>query len=262
MLKIDCHTHIFSPEIRGEYFSKASCVALVMQFPEKIMKNPDCVRTVREDPRLFLCPCVDLKEPIKPQLDAISPVIGENKVVGLKIYTSYQRGRADDERLFPVYEFCAENKLSVTFHTGICAMVLPSDQTLDDSDAKYIAHAAELFPNVNFIAAHMDDPRYEQCASLMETHKNLFADFCGVYETGAKECEDVDGTVEVFRQAIKKHPLCRRQMLYATDFCPPIKLSVIDEYDYTLKNLFDGDLTDIYHDNALRAFPRLREFLK
>ena len=103
MKKIDCHTHIISKEVRDEYFAKTDNYAIVMQFPDSIMKNPECVETVRSDPRLFLCPAVDMKAPADSQVKALRAMIAdpENKIVGLKIYTSYQRGAADDEKLFP-----------------------------------------------------------------------------------------------------------------------------------------------------------------
>ena len=37
-LRIDCHTHIVSREIRDAYFALTDGYALVMQFPEKIFE--------------------------------------------------------------------------------------------------------------------------------------------------------------------------------------------------------------------------------
>lgn len=122
--KIDCHTHIVNEEIRREYFSRTDGIALVMQFPESILENPDCVKTVLGDSRLFLCPCIDIKQPIEPQLAALEPDLDRHKVVGLKIYLSYQAGRANDPKLDPVYAFAQRHQLSVTFHTGFVP-VLP-----------------------------------------------------------------------------------------------------------------------------------------
>ena len=106
MRKIDCHTHIITDSIRNEYYSRADHIALVMQFPESILPNPDTVRTVQSDPRLFLCPCIDRKAPAAPQLAQIEAHLDDWKVVGLKIYTSYQRGTAEDPELEEVYAFC------------------------------------------------------------------------------------------------------------------------------------------------------------
>ena len=103
MLRIDCHTHIVTPEIRDAYFAGTDGYALVMQMPESLMPNPECIPTVCSDPRLFLCACIDLKQAIVPQLRRLEPKLEEWKVVGLKIYLTYQKGRADDMRLVGRY---------------------------------------------------------------------------------------------------------------------------------------------------------------
>ena len=263
LLKIDCHTHIVNAKIRDEYFSRTSGYALVMQMPESIMPNPDCIETVRSDERLFLCPCIDLKQPIAPQLDKIYPDIEKNRVVGLKIYLSYQRGRADDKELYPVYEFARKYRLSVTFHTGLCSLVLPSDADIEGSSAKYIAKAAEDFPEVNFIAAHMDDPRFTDCIRIVAEHDNMYTDISGAYETGTKEAADIDGAIAIFREAIHSRPDMHKKILYGTDFCPPIQLAQLDEYDLSIQKIFEkSHFEDVYFKNCLRAFPRLGDYIR
>ena len=258
--KIDCHTHIVSPAIRDEYFSRTDGWALVMQFPSSLFENPLCAETVRSDPRLFLCAAVDLKAPIPDQLERIAPRIEEDRIVGLKIYLSYQRGRASDEKLFPVYEFARRQRLTVTFHTGLCSLVLPTEKDLEGSNAAYIETAARAFPDVNFVIAHLDDPRYEQCVEILSRNENLFSDVSGIYETGAEEINDVEGTIENYRRLFGSRPGMERKILYGTDFCPPIHLDRIAEYEYTMDSLFPPeDRAAVYRENCLRAFPRLRE---
>ena len=262
MKKIDCHTHIISQDIRREYFSRTDNYALVMQLPESIMHNPDCVDTVLSDDRLFLCPFIDLRAPIPDRLNYLEPLLDVHKIVGLKIYLSYQRGRADDEKLFPVYDFAAKHRLSVTFHTGLCSLVLPSDNDLEGSSAKYIGHAAELYPEVNFIAAHMDDPHFDECMAVVAAHKNMYTDISGAYETGTSFGADVDAAIALFKHATDSQPGCFKQMLFGTDFCPPILLSQLDEYDYSLDQMFPPEThEDICYNNALKAFPRLKNYL-
>lgn len=261
--KIDCHTHIFSRTIRDEYFSRTSGYALVMQMPERLLPNPECVETVLEDKRLFLNPCIDLKEDIAPQLAAIEPNLEKWKVVGLKVYLTYQKAKANDPILYPVYEFAKKHGLSVTFHTGLCSLVLPTDNDMEGSDASYVAKAAEDFPEVNFILAHMDDPRFEACIRIVAAHENLFTDFSGAYETGTKEGGDVEGAIATFAAAIHSQKGMERKILYGTDFCPPINLGQLDEYDYSIEKIFDPkDFSLIYYENCLRAFPKLKKYIE
>ena len=261
--KIDCHTHIVTRAIRDEYFSRTSGFAVVMQFPERIFQNPDCIETVMGDERLFLSACVDLKSPIPPQLHTIEEHLDDWKVVGLKLYLSYQQGKASDKELCPVYEFAARHGLTVTFHTGLCSLVLPSDNDIEGSAAKYIAEAAEDFPTVNFVIAHMDDPRFDECIRIVSEFDNLYTDFSGAYETGTKEGNNVEAAIETFGKAIHSQPGTERKILYGTDFCPPINLAQLDEYDYSIAKIFQPEVFPlIYYENCLRAFPRLGQFLE
>ncbi len=263
MFKIDCHTHIISPAIRDEYFSRTDGLALVMQMPKRLMENPLCVRTVLSDERLFLCPCIDLKSPIGLQLRAIEPHLADWKVVGLKLYLTYQKARPTDEALLPIYEFAAEHRLAVTFHTGTCSLVLPSDNFLEGSDAQLIGEICERYPEVNFVAAHMDDPRLHECVAAVAAHDNFFTDFSGLYEPGYAEDSDIDAAIEKYREAIFSQPGMENKILYGTDFCPPIKLCKIDEYEYTIEKLFrPEDRAKIYYENCLRAFPRLKNYIR
>lgn len=265
--KIDCHTHIINEKIRSEYFGRVkNRYALVMEFPGFLMKSGlehECSQTVRGDDRLFICPYIDLRSDIGARLSELEPRLESDKIVGLKVYLSYQKGRADEEKLFPAYEFAAKHRLSFTFHTGLCSLVLPSDNDLEGSSAVHIGRAAELYPEVNFIAAHMDDPEFDRCMDVVASHKNIYTDISGAYETGTSYGANIDAAIDLFKSATDKHPECFRQMLYGTDFCPPISLGQLDEYDYSLYRMFPSETwEDICWGNALRAFPRLGDYLK
>lgn len=264
-MKIDCHTHIVNREIADAYFSRTDGYAIVMELLPQfhhILPDDSC-STVKSDARLFLCPCIDLRQDIPPQLERVEKRLADTPIVGLKIYLTYQTGRADDPRLFCVYEFAQKHRLSVTFHNGLCSLVLPGDNDMEGSDARYVANAAERFPQVNFIIAHMDDPRFDPCIRLVHAHPNLFTDFSGAYEPGTREDADMDWAIATFAKAIYQYPDSYRQILYGTDFCPPINLSALAEYDATIAAIFKPEqFEDIYFKNALRAFPRLRESIQ
>ena len=265
-MKIDCHTHIVSKQIKDEYFSKVDCFAIVMSFLDKFKEYgfPDnSYETVLSDNRLFLSPSIDLTKDIEAQLDFIEERIDKYRIVGLKIFLTYQKGRADDEKLLPVYEFAEKNNLTITYHTGSTSLVLPSDDDMEGSRAFYINKVAEKFPKVNFVIAHMDDPRFLECMEIVSSRDNLFTDFSGAYEPGTKEGEDMAWAIETFKNAINKYPNTHNKILYGTDFCPPINLSALEEYDITIEKIFSKEeFEDIYYINALRAFPKLKEYIR
>lgn len=266
MLKIDCHTHIVNEEIRREYFSRTDGYAIVMEFIDQFHvpgMAHDPFSTVKADGRLFLCPAIDLRRDIPDQLSRVEKMLGEYPIVGLKIYLTYQAGRADDERMTPIYDFARKHRLSVTYHTGSCALTLPSDNALEDSNALYVQNVAKRYPDVNFIVAHMDDPRYDACIRILHEQPNMFSDFSGAYEPGTPEGSSMDWAIDTFARAIHQFPDTYRQILYGTDFCPPINLEAIEDYDVTIERIFTPDQFEaVYSQNCLRAFPRLAEFLK
>ncbi len=264
--KIDCHTHIVTKDIKEEYFSRTKGYAIVMEFLDKFIDcgfPDDSYNVVKGDNRMFLSPVIDLTKSIEEQLGRIENKIDEFKIVGIKIFLTYQSGKADDEKLFPVYEFCEKYRLAVTYHTGSCALLLPSDNDIEGSNAMYVKNAALKFPKVNFVIAHMDDPRYNECIPIVNSCDNLYTDFSGAYEPGTKEGADIEWAIETFSNAINQCPDTYKKILYGTDFCPPINLSAVEEYDYTIEKIFAPEqLEDIYVNNPLRAFPRVREYLK
>lgn len=262
-LKIDCHTHIVSKAIAKEYFERTNNIAIVMQMAESIMKNPECLDTVLSENRLLFSPVIDLKKDISEQLSAIEPHIDDWKTVGLKFFLTYQKGRADDPKLFRVYDFAEKYNLTITYHTGLPSLVLPCDNDMEGSRAEYIGNVCEKYPKVNFVAAHLDDPRFTECIDVMSTHPNLYSDFSGAYETGTKEGNDVEGAVKCFKKAIFSKPGMEKQILYGTDFCPPINLSQLDEYDYSIAQIFEEkDFDLIYRLNALCAFPGIKKYIE
>lgn len=266
MRKIDCHTHIVNQDICDAYFSRTDSYALVMEFLPKFRTSllQDHSRDVilKED-RLFFCPCIDISADIPTQLAQIEPEIEQYRIVGLKIFLTYQSGRANDEKMMPIYDFASKYHLSITFHTGSCSLVLPTDNDLEGSNAIYIQKVAQKFPDVNFIVAHMDDPRYNACIPIIHEQENMFTDFSGAYEPGTPEGADIQWAIDTFATAIHQYPDTYNKILYGTDFCPPINLSAIEEYDDTISSIFTpAQANDIYFSNALRAFPRLKKYIQ
>ncbi len=263
MKKIDCHTHIVNSSIRDEYFSRTDGYAIIMEFLPKFATSemPDCsFETANSDKRLFLCPSIDISEEIEPQLSKIESFLDLYPIVGLKIFLTYQAGRADDKKLIPIYEFAEKYHLTVTYHTGSCSLVLPTDNDLEGSNAIYVQNVAKQFPTVNFVVAHMDDPRYDECIRIVHDQPNMFTDFSGAYEPGTPEGANINWAIKTFAKAINQFPDTYKSILYGTDFCPPINLCVIEDYDTTISAIFPKKYhEDIYYNNALRAFPRISE---
>ena len=268
--KIDCHTHIVNREISNLYYEcpGGGSYAIVLEFLPYMQKEnmPDESWDLCDgNDRLFLCPSVDIHKDIPAQLCGIEEKMARYpgcNVVGLKIFLSYQTGRADDERMMPIYDFAQKHGLSVTFHTGLPSYHLPYENDVEGSRVEYIANVARKYPEVNFIAAHMGDPYYDESIRAMHDLPNMFTDFAGAFEPGTEVAADEEGTIAQWAHAINQYPDTYKQILYGTDFCPPILLFEIDKYDYTIQKIFTEDqFEDIYWNNPLRAFPKVAQFI-
>lgn len=269
--RIDCHTHIVNQEIYDQYLatSAGENYALVMEFLPHMTTEalPDHAWDLCDgSEKLFLCPCVDIHRDIPAQLAAIEEKMRARpgcRVVGLKIFLSYQTGRADDARMLPIYHFAKKHRLSVTFHTGYPSYHLPYENDMEGSKVKYVSNVARRYPEVNFIVAHMGDPYYDESIQAMHGLENMFTDFCGAFEPGTEVAADEEGAIEKFAHAIHQYPDTYRQVIYGTDFCPPILLFEIQKYDYTIGKIFTEDqFRDIYWNNPLRAFPKVAAYLE
>ena len=268
--KIDCHTHIVNNQISTQYYEcpGGGDYAMVMEFlPHMVKENmPDESWDLCDgNSKLFLCPSIDIHKDIPNQLEIIEHKMTARpncRVVGLKIFLTYQSGKADDPQMMPIYDFAKKHELSITFHTGLPSLHLPNDFDTNGSNAKFVRNVALKYPEVNFILAHMDDPRYDECIQLMHGVPNMFSDFCGAFEPGTKVADDEEGTISEFAHAIHQFPDTYKQIVYGTDFCPPILLSEIDKYDYTIQKIFTEDqFEDIYWNNPLRAFPKAARYI-
>lgn len=102
-----------------------------------------------------------------------------------------------------------------------------------------------------------------QCLQLMHSHPNLYSDFSGAYEAGTYLGDDMQGAIRLFAEAIHQYADSWKQMLYGTDFCPPINLVAMQEYEQTVEAIFAPEVRDaVYYDNCLRAFPRLNDCIR
>ena len=218
--RIDCHTHIVNQKIKDAYYQNPGGYAIIMEFLPQFAnaQMPDeSWQIAAADERLFLSPSIDIHKEILPQLSAIEEKMlarPECKVVGLKIFLTYQKGRADDEKMMCIYDFARRYGLSVTYHTGLPSLHLPTDDDMEGSNAKYVRNVALAYPDVNFIVAHLDDPRFDECVQAMHGVPNLYSDFSGTFEPGASAMEDVEATISAYDHAIHQYPDAYRQILY------------------------------------------------
>jgi len=155
----------------------------------------------------------------------LAAAAGEWDCKGVKFQLLLQHLYANDRRLYPVYEKCAELGLVVTFHTGAVAFTqefgiphitkyahpLPADEVAFD------------FPDLRIVLAHMGGNWHYEALIVAEKHENVFMDtaylpfFCRRMLPDVTPAQIIERAVEV---------LGPQRILYAYEGLPP---SVIRE---------------------------------
>ena len=126
------------------------------------------VRAVRRRPdRLGALLWLQIGRPLP--YDRLCRFIGKNLpyIYGIKLHPYRSQVAPDDPRVEPVYELARRFHLPVASHTGD----IPEAQTAR------LYHAAELHPDIDFIAVHMDlESGNRQAIDLIAKLPNLYGD--------------------------------------------------------------------------------------
>jgi predicted TIM-barrel fold metal-dependent hydrolase len=94
--------------------------------------------------------------------------------------------RADDERILPFYEVCAEYRLPVLYHMGQTNGEFTEEQKrkrrhLNSATANpmHVDWVARMFPELSFILAHNGYPYFLEAWSVAYANPNVFLDMSG-----------------------------------------------------------------------------------
>lgn len=268
--KIDTYTHIVNKDIFNQYNASPFCseYAIIMEFSPYFATDDmedDSWKICGHNKRLFLCPSIDLEKDIKEQLQVLEKKLRirpECHVVGVIIYLASLNDNVAADEMLSIYDFAQKNKLSVVFHTGIPSKHQNATHAITNSSIQNICDIAAKYPTINFIIAQMDSPRFAKCLQLIHGIPNIFTSFNGVFTPDKRVTQSQDAIFRSLSLATMQYSDIYKQMLYGTNFCPPYEATEIAKYDSSIETLFSHEQAkEIYWDNALRAFPKLTQFL-
>ena len=101
---------------------------------------------------------------------------------GLKITRT--KKAYNDDCCMPVYAEAERLNMPILFHTGM-VLVTPFDGEDDVCSERMrpvkLDRVARRFPNLKIVIAHMGYPWFNEAASMLRFHKNVFADFTGSF---------------------------------------------------------------------------------
>ncbi|MEG0614514.1 MAG: amidohydrolase family protein [Oscillospiraceae bacterium] len=159
--------------------------------------------------------------------------VKELGLCGIKIHPDYQGVMVDDEKMFPIYEKCAELRLPIVFHAGFD----PLSPELIHAPPEKSANVAKLFPKLTIILAHLGGMLCWDDVEKFLVGKNVFFDTAMIGDTiSDKQAERI----------IKNHG--SEKILLGSD-CPwhdtPSEIAMLSRI-----GLSEEEKENIFHKNA------------
>ncbi len=177
---VDGHAHLGPREIGEEYATMSplytgteliqsldsngidmALVWAMRQGDDYRKANEYVLRAARMNPKRFV-PFVRLNPWYSNSADWLRGVAREGKTRGVKFHPSDECFDADDSIVHPILEVAEREKLLVVFHSGVTAR------------PAMIGFAADRFPNVKMVLAHLGTTLYDDCAFVARKCENVY----------------------------------------------------------------------------------------
>ena len=189
-MRIDCHTHL--GEADGRLYGAADLlrsmdaagidasviIAERTGGPESTTEH--LVALAAEEPRFKILADVHFASLDVEEITRLVDLLDTGRVVGLKFYTGYEEYFANNEKLFPLYEYCQDHQRPVMFHTG--ALERANRGLLKYSHPLTIDEVAHAFPGLRIVIAHMGNPWLLDCAAVMAKNEHVYADVSAFFD--------------------------------------------------------------------------------
>ena len=96
---------------------------------------------------------------------------------GLKVHSSTNSVYLNDRRkMYPIYEFCQEERLPIMFHTGTTGL---GDCEIKYSKTELLDEVCQSFPDLRFVMAHFGWPWPDVAIAIALRSPNVFIDVSG-----------------------------------------------------------------------------------
>lgn len=109
-------------------------------------------------------------------LTMIRDLVENHGARGLKLHSAIHGHMMGDERLWPLYEYCAKHRLPVLGHAGL------DTGGVGYCEPRAFAPVLEAFPELQVIVAHLGGGSWRQTAQLAERYPNAWFDCAEIIE--------------------------------------------------------------------------------
>ena len=164
---------------------------------------------VRRYPQRFIGFAIINPKDVPASVKELERAFDELAFNGVKLHPSMQEFYANDEALYPVFEYCQEKEKPVLFHSGASLPSHPDKY----SQPRLLDDVAVRFPDLKIIIAHGGRPYYQEAAMLLRKHPNVYIDVCANKgrKGGTALLEMALTFIKIYADGLKK-------ALFASDF--------------------------------------------
>ena len=258
---IDCHMHALTKNEFELYMKTASANKFInirgLYIDE--MLDPYDFNEFIDNENMYFIDSVDLDDVDNEILKVADDINKYPRIIAVKIYLGYQKYYANDKRIYKVCEFAHKHHLSVTFHCGEIYDDNGESSASPYSNAKYIEKLAIDYPDVNFIASHINWPDFDILFYMCNKYKNVYTCFsgCNDGETIDERNDQNQLIADVINKYLKKYPNIINKIMYGTDF-----FAVSPEYSdvssyikiVDLLNITEDEKKKIIYENVCNAY--------
>ncbi|MBI3633079.1 MAG: amidohydrolase [Candidatus Vogelbacteria bacterium] len=211
----------------------------------------EAIAYIDKTPKISVVGSIDVLNYDEEYLVEIEKWFGDNKIVGIKMYTGYQHFYPADERCVPIYNLCIKYNKPVIFHTGDTLAGAVKNPKLKYAHPLNIDEIASDMPDLKIVIAHMGNPWLVDCAEILYKNRNVYADISGLVVG-----DDLDNPYGVMtRKRIRDlidYDSLNFKLIYGTDW-PLCPMDVYLKFVKTLE-LTNDQQEKLFFKNAQKVF--------
>ncbi len=208
--------------------TKIVLMATYFPFKGSGLHNEELLTRIGDRKLFVACGSLDMMGNVELGVMRLRRLAQEKRIVGIKLYPGYQDFKPSGVTAFPVYELAEEFNLPVILHSGYlhhccsdaserrCGFAdCPLDKLEYLSRPSQFFGAAQRFPRVKFVVAHLGNPHFSELRDLMRICPNVYTDISGTIEYAPEEKEALRAEIEHFITLV---PNGVDRLMFATDF--------------------------------------------
>jgi len=184
--------------------TRAFVIATYFPYKGTGVPNDQMLARIDGNQRFALIGSLDVMNRFDEGLIELESLARKCKIVGVKLFAGYQSFHVSDQKMFSLYALCEHYHLPITIHGGELHHCCPRDRrergdlkcqnsfcwidrNTDLSHPGTFARAIRLFPDVNFVIAHLANPYFDELRQLMTDFPNVYTDTSGQFLSGTEE---------------------------------------------------------------------------